>query len=93
MKLSYTAQASNDLDKAISWYEDKQKGLGIAFLDCVEATIFRILDHPTLYPIKHKTLRAALIRKFPYTIFYQVKGQEIVIHAVFDNRSSPSKRP
>lgn len=92
MNLRYTTQAQTDIDVAIGWYEKQRTGLGIEFLDCVITTTQRILDNPASYPQKHKKLRSALIRKFPFTVFYTGNETEVIIHAVFDNRQEPVKR-
>ncbi len=93
MNLRYTSQAQIDIDVAIGWYENQRTGLGLEFLDCVMTTIKLILENPAIYPRKHKKLRAALIRKFPFTIFYVASEAEVIIYAVFDNRQDPIKKP
>jgi toxin ParE1/3/4 len=32
-------------------------------------------------------------RGFPFSIFYSVEDDEIIIHSVFDNRQDPEKSP
>ena len=93
MKLVYTERALADLDLAIEWYEKQRRGLGFEFLNCVEVTIHRILENPQVYSIKLKNLRAALTRRFPFSVFYEISENEIVIHALFDNRRDPKNRP
>ena len=93
MKLVYTERAVADLDLAIEWYEKQRKGLGFEFLDCVEVAICRVLEDPKMYPVKHKGLRVALTRRFPFSVFYEVLENEVVIHALFDNRQDPKSRP
>ena len=51
MKLRYTSRAKRDLELAFMWYERQRTGLGFEFLDCIEAAIDSILDHPTVYRI------------------------------------------
>lgn len=91
--MHYTDRAETDIDIAMGWYESQRLGLGFEFLDCLEEAENRILENPKLYSIKHKRLQGALIRKFPFTIFYTVEKTVIVIHAVFDNRQDPDKKP
>jgi len=43
----FTSAALTELRQAISYYEQRENGLGAAFLDEVEATLTRILLHPT----------------------------------------------
>ena len=93
MKLHYTNQAIADIDTAMGWYEKQRKGLGFDFLDCVEVAVNQVLENPKFYSLKHKTLRGILIRRFPFTLYYNLEGSLIVIHAVFDNRQDPENKP
>jgi toxin ParE1/3/4 len=93
MRLRYTSRAKDDLEIAFSWYEAQRYGLGFEFLDCVEASIATIIEMPRLFTEHHKIFRRALIRRFPFAIFYTIEREEIVIHAIFDNRQDPAKLP
>lgn len=89
MRLRYTGRASNDLVIAFEWYERQRRGLGFEFLDCVEAVIETIQQMPRLYAKHHNHFRRALIRRFPFSIFYTIEEKELVVHAIFDNRQDP----
>lgn len=93
MNLRYTSQAQIDIDIAMDWYKTQRKGLEFEFLDCIEVTITKIIQNPELYSVKHKKLRGALIRRFPFTVFYTFEKNEIVVHAVFGNKQNPTKLP
>ena len=93
MKLKYTSRAIDDLELAFVWYERQRRGLGFEFLDCVENTLASILRSPKLYRVCYTDFRGALIRRFPFSVFYTIEDQQIVVHSVFDNRQDPSKRP
>jgi len=45
----FTSATRSELSEAISYYEQRENGLGAAFLDEVEATINSILQHPTAW--------------------------------------------
>lgn len=93
MKARYTSRAIKDVDTAVDWYEQQRKGLGFEFLDCVEAAINGVLRHPELYPRQYVNFRRCVIRRFPFSIFYTIEGNLLVIHSVFDNRQDPEKLP
>ena len=93
MKLRYTDRSRNDIESAFIWYERQRRGLGFDFLDCVEAAIQNIIDCPKMYKIRYANFRGCPIRRFPFSIFYTVEHNEIIIHSVFDNRQDPEKRP
>jgi toxin ParE1/3/4 len=93
MKLRYTSRAGNDLIIAFEWYEKQRRGLGFEFLDCVEAVIETIQQMPQLYANHHNHFRRALIRRFPFSIFYTMEEKTLVVHAIFDNRQNPARLP
>ena len=93
MKLRYTEKSLEDIELAFAWYEKQRRGLGFDFMDCVEASLLNIIRFPELYQAQYENFRSCVIRRFPFSIFYTVEAKEIVVHAVFDNRQDPKKRP
>lgn len=93
MRLRYTGRAKDDIELAFAWYERQRRGLGFEFLDCAEVAVKSILAHPEMYRIHYADFRGCVIRKFPFSIFYTLEHDEIIVHAVFDNRQDPGKRP
>jgi plasmid stabilization system protein ParE len=93
MKLRYTDRSKEDVELAFAWYERQRKGLGFEFLDCVEVSLQNIMNNPKMYQIRYVYFRGCPIRRFPFSIFYTIEGDEIIIHSVFDNRQDPKKRP
>nr|VFJ42493.1 MAG: ParE toxin of type II toxin-antitoxin system, parDE [Candidatus Kentron sp. DK] len=77
---------------AFEWYEMQRRGLGSEFLDCVETALDNIADFPEMYQIAYSRFRGCVIRRFPFSIFYAVESEEIIVHCVFDNRRDPEKR-
>nr|VFK15726.1 MAG: Plasmid stabilization system protein ParE [Candidatus Kentron sp. LPFa]VFK31718.1 MAG: Plasmid stabilization system protein ParE [Candidatus Kentron sp. LPFa] len=92
MKIRYTDRAENDVEMAFEWYEMQRRGLGFEFLDCVEMALSNIVDFPEMYRIAYSHFRGCVIRRFPFSIFYSIEGEEIIVHSVFDNRQDPKKR-
>jgi hypothetical protein len=45
-KYRFTSAALTELTQATHYYEQRENGLGTAFLDEVDATVNRILQHP-----------------------------------------------
>lgn len=93
MNLRYTDRAKDDVDVAFLWYERQKNGLGFDFLDCIENGIKSIIENPQIYQKHYLTFRRCIIRRFPFSIFYSIEANEIVVHSVFDNRRDPAKKP
>ena len=87
----FTSAACKELSQAIFDYEQRENGLGAAFLDEVEDTINRIRQHPTAWhPLSPRTRRCRTHR-FPFGLIYQIRTDEILIVAVMDLRRDPAK--
>lgn len=93
MKLSYTDRAKDDVELAFAWYERQRRGLGFEFLDCVENAVKSIIENSEMYRIHYLDFRGCVVRRFPFSVFYTVEENKIVVHSVFDNRQDPEKRP
>ncbi|MFC1805905.1 type II toxin-antitoxin system RelE/ParE family toxin [Planctomycetota bacterium] len=75
-------EAERDLAEAFAWYEEHRPGLGDEFLLCVEACLASIQRHPALNVAVRRGTRRALLRRFPFGVFYQVREQTISVLAV-----------
>ena len=84
-------EARQDIASAVAWYEQQSPGLGLEFLRCFEAVVVSIQRHPLMYPVVSLDYRRALVRRFPYAIFYEVEPQRIVVYAVFHCSQDPDK--
>jgi plasmid stabilization system protein ParE len=83
--------AFGDIDAAVGWYESKEPGLGGRFLDEVERTLALIVENPGAYPVVENTIRRAVVRTFPYSVFYVVEDAGVVVLAVFHQAMSPTR--
>ena len=84
MNLRYTDRSKEDLDIAIAWYEKQRRGLGFEFLDCIEVAVKSILENPKMYRIYYSHFRGCVVRRFPFSIFYTIEGNEIVKPVSYD---------
>lgn len=93
MKLRYTDRSRDDVELAFAWYERQRRGLGFEFLDCVEVALKSIIEYPEMYQKRYACFRGCPIRRFPFSLFYTIEDNEIVVHSVFDNRQNPNRKP
>jgi len=89
VRLRIRSDAALDIEEAHQWYEKKRRGLGADFLVCVEAALERIRRSPEAYPRVYLELRRAVVRRFPYGMFYLIEADEIVVVGVFHVRRDP----
>ena len=88
-RLRLTPEAELDLDEAYSWYQAQAPGLAADLLAAVNTCIASIRRHPEAYQLVDPTMRRALLRRFPYAVFYEVGPVEIVVYAVFHGARNP----
>jgi plasmid stabilization system protein ParE len=84
----YLPEARDDIDAAYSWFEGQRAGLGDQFLDAFREVVDQLRDQPQLYAIIRRDIRAALLRRFPYVVYYCDRGSDILIIAVQHGRRS-----
>ena len=80
-----------DVEAAFEWYEREQAGLGVDFLDELRATYNRIADGPLKYQELRGGIRHALFKRFPYTVYFAVEGDIIIVVAVLHASRDPAE--
>jgi len=83
--------AAADMEEAYVWYENRRTGLGEEFLAAVDSLLGEIRAHPTAYQVIHREARRALLRRFPYAIFYRVYAENVVVLACMHGRRDPKR--
>lgn len=79
--------AEEDLRIAYDYYETMVSGLGARFLAEVERTLSQVAERPDMYQEIIPEVRRALLRVFPYGVFYvQSSAKAHVIAVVSDVR-------
>ncbi|HJP32914.1 MAG: type II toxin-antitoxin system RelE/ParE family toxin [Candidatus Latescibacteria bacterium] len=84
-------QAEQDIIQAQRWYEARSPGLGLAFVSAVDDTIQRILNQPLAFPEVHGPTRRAIIRRFPYGVYFRELPEHIVVLAVMHGSRHPRR--
>lgn len=90
-RVVFAPEAESDVTESYRWYEAREPGLGEDFLRCVEASVLSIQRQPEMYPVAVDKFRHALIRRFPFEIFYESVRAQITIYAVFHCSQDPQK--
>ncbi|HBL10413.1 MAG TPA: recombinase [Cyanobacteria bacterium UBA11162] len=84
-------EAEQDVAQAYIWYEEQELGLGEEFFRCVDACIQLIRRNPDLYQVAHENYRRAVVRRFPYVVFYEHSDTTVIVYAVFHCSQDPKK--
>jgi toxin ParE1/3/4 len=86
----YLPEARDDIDEAYASYELRQASLGDRFLGALADRIAVIEGNPKLYGEVLPGIRAALLRKFPYVVYYRDRPTQVIIIAVRHGRDDPA---
>jgi len=84
-------EAENDINSAYDWYEEQRTGLGSEFALELMDSVDRIMDTPQLYSDLYCGIRRALLRKFPFGIYYLLNEVKIIVLSVLHLAMDPGK--
>lgn len=79
-----------DIEAVFSWYETERSGLGEEFIGELRACYERIMRYPLGYQDLDDGIRRALVRRFPYCVYFAVEGDAIVVLAVLHAGRDPA---
>ena len=83
--------ANHDIEVAFEWYENERRGLGAEFLDELRAAYDRIVEGPLKYQELRSGIQRALVRRFPYLVYFAIEGDVIVVVAVLHAGRDPAE--
>jgi plasmid stabilization system protein ParE len=89
-RLDVSAEAEVEIFEAALRYEREKSGLGLRFEADLERTFARLADNPLQFPPLEAEARRALLRRFPYGVFYSVTGNVVTVLAVLHLRRHPA---
>jgi plasmid stabilization system protein ParE len=91
MNLRLHRFAVEEIDHEVDYYESCQRGLGEALEDEIDAALELILQFPEAAPRwrDRSDRRVAILDRFPFTLPYQIRPEEIVVLAL----AHTSRRP
>lgn len=89
MAVRFHPEADAEFHEALEWYAHQRVGLDAEFMRCVDVLMARIERHPQQFPVILRGVRRALVKRFPYAIFFEANEREIMILAVFHVRRNP----
>jgi plasmid stabilization system protein ParE len=84
-------EADADLKEARVWYDNVRPELGERFAYAVEDAVATISEGPLQFPVVHRKLRRAGVRRFPFGIFFEVQESRLVVMACLHGRRDPQR--
>jgi hypothetical protein len=90
MKIVFLNPAKQEFAEAIAFYNEQSEGLGFAFALEVKRTLSRILRYPKAWRPISKRARRCRTDRFPYGVIYQIRGDSILIVAIYHLHRHPN---
>jgi len=72
-----------------AWYYERGTHLAFEFEREIERAIRLIAEAPARWPAYQKNYRRVLVRRFPFSLIYQIRATDIVVLAVAHGHRLP----
>jgi plasmid stabilization system protein ParE len=87
----FRPEADEEVRSARAWYEAQSPGLGIQFAHAIEQAIDAIATNPFAFRTVRAGTRRAVVRRFPYGVFFHLRDDQIIVTAVMHGRRHPRR--
>jgi len=84
--------AHEEIELVFLFYESQRRGLGVEFLDAIEAGYHRILSNPKAWTVlnsRSKIFRRCMLQRFPYGLIYVIQKEKLIVLAVMHLARKP----
>jgi plasmid stabilization system protein ParE len=91
LPLVFHPDVQPEVDAAYQWYEQQRPGLGTDFLVQLDSVLARLQVLPEAHQVVYQDVRRALVRRFPYGVFYRVQTDRVEVIAVQHTSRDPGR--
>lgn len=89
-RLVIRPEARAEVAEAAQWYEAREQGLGRDFVRAFRAATDVLRRNPLLYQTIFEEIRRILLRRFPYAVFYEIHGSDVVVLGCMHGARDPA---
>lgn len=90
MSLRFAEAAQRELDEASLYFEARERGLGLRFLDAVGASLVLIQENPRAWQAIEASIRRCRVFGFPYGVIFTIDARnDVLVIAVAHERRRP----
>ncbi|WP_182553958.1 type II toxin-antitoxin system RelE/ParE family toxin [Methylorubrum thiocyanatum] len=94
MRIRFTRPALTDLKTLTEYIADRSPRGAQRVRQRIKASLERLVDHPSLgRQTDDPTIRRLTTAPYPYLIFYEATGTDIIVHAVRHGARDPDSMP
>ena len=80
-RVSLLPVAEEEIAEAFDWYFERSPFAADAFRAEVISAVDSLAEDPLMWPADSEAVRYYILRRFPYTIHYEVTGTEVIVLA------------
>src|SRR5215203_5485795 len=88
-KIEFHPEAKVDLESARAWYRRRSQIAARAFVTEVLRALRSIAISPDAWPQTRANERRFVLKRFPYSIVYRIRDNEVFITAIAHHRRLP----
>jgi plasmid stabilization system protein ParE len=89
LRLVFKPAARQEYRDAADWYESRSPGRGKAFRAAVRYQLDRITANPRIHGKVYQDVRKAVVRGYPYNVYYSEEPGRVVVLSVFHTSRDP----
>jgi len=89
MLVEILESAHEDLMDGYWFYENQEAGLGDYFMDSMYAELGSLRLYAGIH-VRHYDFYRAIAKRFPYSIYYEIKDGTVRVYGVLDDRRDPA---
>ena len=86
---SFHRLAEREIFEAVDYYTTVGGSLAVAFIDEVDRATAFLVEHPEGAPLEGRAVRRLILQRFPYSLLYSIRADEIRILAVAHQKRRP----
>ncbi len=87
----FLPEAEAELLEGRAWYDARAIGLGDRFFLAIDALVARIGEAPRQFPEVHGATHRALVRHFPYALFFRIEPEGVYVIACMHTSRNPKR--
>ena len=89
MNIRFLTLAQQEVDEAFAWFNEKDEGKGVDFLDDLDRAVRLVKTYPFASAEIEPEIRRRILPSFPYSLIYGVDDEIIVVIAVAHFHRAP----
>jgi plasmid stabilization system protein ParE len=85
-RIILSPDAEADISAIERWYQSKETSLAFAFKVELRVTLHFIAQYPYAFPEVRRGVRRALMKQFPYLLYFRLRNGVVSVLAVLHER-------